>query len=336
MAPRSPLLRPSAMRPQARPVPPYAQNPVYHQQPVAPIHLSGAVQLQTGTAGGIAPAALKNPMGQDMEILEVKFEVSGSLGQNADVGVPYGGSIGCELALGSYKLTNGAVPVWNFGRAENRPGEAKIETIGFASTPYSYCSYSWRLPRPLFIPAGAALVPNFNHFGYVPFTLGVRIGYSARSVFKRPKTIYLPWVASYKSKVFNPITDASTDASDEEELINDTDRVIKLQRFTGRLQYIFPDGTTSDIDPVSVGARYLTMRMVDSYGRPIVRTYTPFHSVFSPLTRSWELEDIGAQLDPGAFYRVFLKKAAMTMASGQNGGQVQAFVSMVGWREEPV
>jgi len=320
----------------ARPVPPYAKNPVYHQQPVAPIHLSSAVQLQTGTSGGVSVAALKNPMGQDMEILEIKFEVSGLLGDNSIVGVPFGGSIGCELVLGGYKLTNGAVPVWCFGRAENISAEVKIEsTLAFAE-PLSYTAYTWRLPRPLFIPAGAVLIPKFNHFGYVPSTLGVRVGYSGRSVFKRPKSVCLPWVTAYKSKVFNPITNASTDVSQESDLINDTDKAVRLQRFVGRLQYIFPSGRASDIDPATLGARYLTMRMMDSYGRPIVRTYTPFQSVFSPVTRSWELEEVGAQLDPGAFYRVFLKKAAMTVDAGQEGGQAQAFISMVGWREESV
>lgn len=333
MAPRPQMLLPP--RAQMRPVPPYAKNPVYHQQPVAPIHLSSAVQLQAGTSGGVPSAALKNPMGADMEVLEIKFEVSGSIADNINQGVPYGGSIGCELRLGDFKLTNGSVPVWCFGRAENISAESKFDI----ADGLTYSAFSWRLPRPLFVPAGAVIVPKFNHFGYVPVTLNVRIGYSARSVVKAPKSICLPWVASYQSKVFNPISDASTDQSQEQNLINDTDKVVRLQRFVGRFQWIAPDGTTSDLDPATACARYLTMRMMDSYGRPVVRTYTPFNSVFSPVTRSWELEELGAQLDPGAFYRVFLKKAAMTMANpgvSWGLGQLQAFVSMVGWREEAV
>ena len=93
-------------------------------------------------------------------------------------------------------------------------------------------------------------------------------------------------------------------------------------------------GAVSEAQPESFGSQYLSMRMVDSYGRPTVRSYTPFRSAFSPLTRSWELEDIGAELDPGAFYRVFLKKAASVVTTP--GAQGQAFVSMVGWREEAV
>lgn len=326
-------LVPSSAAP--RPVPPYAKNPVYHQQPIAPIHLSAAVQLQTGTSGGVPAQALQNPMGQDMEILEVKFEVSGLLGEADSNGTVMGGSIGCEMDLGDYKITNNSVPLWCFGRAENLPAEVKFDT---SFGPLSYSAFSWRLPRPLFVPAGAVLLPKFNHFGYLAETLTVRVGYSARSVFKSPRSVCLPWVAAYKSKVFNPISSADKDQSQEQDLVNKTNRPLHLQRFTGRLQFTGPGaGLTSELQPASFGAKYLTMRMMDSYGRPIVRTYTPFRSVFGALTRSWELEGLGAQLDPGGFYRVFLKKAAMTMVAGgtdYNAGYAQAFVSMVGWREE--
>jgi hypothetical protein len=329
MAPRPQL----PARAQARPVPPYAKNPVYHQQPVAPIHLSSAVQLPTGTSGGVSVATLKNPMGQDMEILEIKFEVVGPLDTDSEVASAYGGSIGCELVMGNYKLTNGSIPVWCFGRAENLSAESKTDLYG-STAGLSYNAYTWRLPRPLFVPAGAVIQPKFNHFGYVPQTLTTRIGYSGRSVFKSPRAAYVPWVAAYMSKVFNPITAATTDVSSTRDLINDTDKVFHLQRFVGRTLFTSQDDLHSEAAPSPFGSRYLTMRMVDSYGRPIVRTYTPFRSVFGAPTRSWELEEIGAQLDPGAFYQVFLKKAAMTMAANQDAGQIQAFVSMVGWREE--
>lgn len=319
----------------SRSIPPYDSNPVYHQQPIAPVHLSASTVIQSGASSGVPVQALQNPMGQDMEILEVKFEISGlSIGDALNAtAYPFGGTIACEMKMGSLKVTQGAVPVWNFGRAENLSAETKVDGGTLV-----YNSYSWRLPRPLFVPAGAVLAPTFNHLGFAAEDLNVRVGYSARTVFKTPRVVYVPWVAGYQSKAFDPISSAGSDSSTAQNLVNDTERSFHLQRFTGRLQWQSPavNMRVFEEGPPTMGSRYITMRMVDSYGRPIVRTYTPFRSVFGALTRSWELEELGAELDPGAYYRVFLKKEAVTMAVGQDAGSIQAFVSMVGWREEPV
>lgn len=324
-------LPPSAV-PRLRP--PYNQNPVYHGLPAAsPIHLSSSIVLASGAAGTVPVAALKNPMGADMEILEIKFEVSGLYPPiNSVRGVAFGGTVSCALSLGGYELTNGSIPVWGFGRAENLSAENKVNNPSDTALSRNWSAYTWRLPRPLYVPADAVVLPNFVHTGFITEALNVRIGYSARSVFVKPKTVCLPWVAQYTSKAFNPIETAGTDQSAELDLVNDTDKTFRLQRFTGRTLYIDPAGNASEDSPQSFGSQQLTMRMVDSYGRPLVRNFTPFRSVFGALTRSWELENVGAELDPGAYYRVFLKNGSVTPATP--GAQGQAFVTMVGWREE--
>jgi hypothetical protein len=261
-------------------------------------------------------------MGQDMELLEIKFELSG--GQIGDFAAVFGGTIWCDLTLGSIKLTNGSIPVWGFGRAENL--EAEIKSDGPTRT--TFCSYSWRLPRPLFIPAGAVLVPNFTHTGFVPDTINVRVGYSGRTVFTKPKKLYVPWVAKYVSKAFNPAGNAGVDRSSELDLVNPNPELFYLQRFVGRTQVI-SSISASENEPQSFGSQRLLMRMTDSYGRPIVRDFTPFKSVFGALTRSWEMDN-GAELDPEAYYLVELKKEADT---DPGDATAQAFVSMVGWRE---
>jgi hypothetical protein len=272
-------------------------------------------------------------MGQDMELLEIKFELEAASDAVLNgFGMPLGGSIWCDLSMGSLKLTNGAVPVWSFGRAENLSGETKFGQG--ATQRLSYNGYTWRLPRPLYVPAGTVVAPSFSHTGFVPGNINVRIGYSGRTITKKPKVAYVPWVTAYASPAFNPITAAIKVASTEQDLINLTDKPIHLQRFVGRTFFTDQDGRVWEHQPYSLGSQYLTMRMNDSYGRPLVRNYTPFRSVFGALTRSWELEELGAQLDPQAYYRVFLNKAAMVMNLDQQTAQAQAFISMVGWREE--
>lgn len=309
--------------PQTRPRVP--TDPVYTQQsPASPVHLSGSLVMRSGTNGAVPQAALKNPMGQDMEILEIKFELSGpSYLSSASA---WGATIQCDLQMGAYKLTNGAIPVWNFGRSENLDGEMKFDVSSVQAQQATYIAYSWRLPRPLFVPAGAVVVPNFTHTGMVAESINTRIGYSARTVFRQPRTLHVPWVAKYVSKAFNPIENAGVDSSSELDLVNPNPEVFHLQRFTGRVL-----GGLNENTPQSFGSRDLNIRITDSYGRPIVRSYTPFRSVFGALTRSWDMDN-GATLDPESFYRVNLRKDAAAMATpGAIAGQ--AFIAMVGWRE---
>lgn len=301
-------------------------NPMYSQQPAAsPIHLSSSVVVTSGGSGAPAVAAYRNPMGQDMELLEVKFELmAANLAGSAPV---LGGTVWCELTMGGIKITNGSIPVWNFGRVEgSRSGEAKSDNTDNVV----FASYAWRLPRPLFIPAGAVVTPKIVHAGFIPNAINVRVGYSARTVFTKPKKIYVPWVAKYASKAFSPISAAGVDASTELDLVNPNPERVYLQRFIGRTQLL--TNQTSSEASQETPSQFLMVRMTDSYGRPIVRDYTPFRSVFGALTRSWEMDN-GSWLDPEAYYIVQLRKDAMTVAAGSANAIVQAFVSVVGWRE---
>lgn len=325
-------LDPRQPRPQVLiPTRPPPKNPIYTQRPAAsPVHLSSSIVLAPGSSGTVPIEALKNPMGQDMELLEIKFELSGSA--VGGLVAAFGATIGCELMLGQHKITGSAVPVWNFGRAENLTAETKYDNNA-GGDDLAFVSYSWRLPRPLYIPAGAVLTPKFSHNGMVAAAVNTRVGYSARTIFARPKVLYMPWVASYKSKAFNPISAAGVDNSSELDLVNPHPEVLHLQRFVGRALVISAaDGSTGELGSQAFCSQSLSLRMTDSYGRPVVRDYTVFDQVFSALTRSWDMDN-GAGLDPQSYYLVNLKKAAATYGVGNTNDSAQAFISMVGWRE---
>lgn len=306
--------------------PPPEANPklIYNNQsPATPIHLSASIVLNSGSSGSVSPAVLKNPMGQDMEILEIKFELSAVNAKSAGLG----GTVLTSLALDALKITNAAVPLWGFGRAENLTGERKNSLNGATR---GFLSYSWRLPRPLFVPAGSAVIPDFTHRGDIPDAVNVRVGYSARTVKTKPRVVYIPWVARYISKSFD-LSEAITDSSNELDLVNPHKEVLHLQRFTGRTMVQSVSGGTQTVaenNPL-LTSRYLKMRMVDSYGRPVVRTFSPFGSVFAAGSRSWEMDN-GAMLDPQSFYIVDLTKEAMAPEVTSYG---QAQIAVVGWRE---
>lgn len=329
------ILPPSA---RSRGIPPYPQDPRYHQQPVSPIHMSGSIVLQPGASGSIPTSSLLNPIGMDMEILEIKFEISGT-GNSTDPSVPtvqvspcFGGTIACELLLGTIKLTNGAIPVWLFGRLENPGAQSDVQDI-VSGTSYAY--HSWRLPRPLFIPAGTTITPNFTHTGLVPDALNVRIAYSGRSVSKQPKKIHVPWVASYVSKVFIPVSTSGLDRSSDTDLINPSDDPLHLQRLTAHTINIFQAAGSQILEdgfPQFVASQAMKIRITDSFGRPIVRSFTTIQSVFSSATQSWEMDN-GAIVDPHSFYIVDtrLTGSAASIAAGLS---TQMHIGMVGWHEE--
>lgn len=313
--------------------PPEARPQIYNSpSPSTPLHLSASVLLNSGGSASVNPTALKNPMGQDMEILEVKFELSSDFVGGDPVAL--GGTIFAELALGQLGLTNAAVPCWGFGRAENLAGESKTDL----DQDRCYLAYSWRLPRPLFVPADQTVVPKFSHRGDIPNSVNVRIGYSCRTVKTKPRVVYVPWVARYISTAY-PLATAFAESSNELDLVNPHKEVLHLQRFTGRALATLVTSATvqpnSERQPFAFGAKYTQLRMTDSYGRPLIRTFTPFRSAFAAGSRSWELDN-GTTLDPLAHYRVDLKHDAMTLSAGYAGTFGQAQVSMVGWREVPL
>lgn len=297
-----------------------------------PIHLTATTSLASNTTGGVNTVALKNPMGGAMEVHEIKFQVTGPLSQtNANV---FGGIIAAKLDIGSHPLTNGYVPIWSLGRSLGLGAENLIRNVNNAIS-----EFSWRLARPLYVPADAVITPTFQHRGLITNSLSVRVSYVGRSFNRRgplPQKVYIPYASAYVSKNFS-IDSADTDESTELELINPFDSPLFIQRFTGRCQFYWNDGsannyaTDSQMGSIVSGGQLMTVRMVDSNGRPIIRNFTVFYTAFPQPTRSWEL-DGKAVMDPQSYYRVFTRKSAPTAALNIPA-TTQIFVGCVGWRE---
>lgn len=304
-----------------------------------PIHLTASTTLAANSTGGVNAIALKNPLGQAMEILEIKFQ----LYQDELQIVNLLGTIACKLDLGKYPLTGGYVPLWCMGRAENLYSE-------MVSDPSSKCvnEFTWRLPKPLYVPADAVVLPTFQHRGLIKQDIQIRISYSARSIpagAALPSRVALPYAAAWSAKSFY-IYDAGTDASRETDLVNPFDEPLHLQRFTGRVGMASLAQDTGEVNQITDGAgegyggygrdytptALYSIRMVDSYGRPLVRTLLPFRTVFSGVTRSWEVAE--ATIDPRAYVLAHLKKTepAGTLSELLPVLITQAYVGMVGYR----
>src|SRR5258708_39811640 len=92
---------------------------------------------------------LQNPHRTAMLIDEIRFHATA----NAEAALL---STRCQFRIGRNELTNGWVPLQMFGKSIN-PNDC-TNTSG-ATNPLIVAS--WKLPRPLYVPAGEVLIPNF-------------------------------------------------------------------------------------------------------------------------------------------------------------------------------
>ena len=303
-----------------------------------PLHLTASSTFSSGSGGGVNAVSLKNPMGRAMEILEIKWQVSLDTSTNpltsGDGTGVLGGSMACKLQLGELPLTNGFVPVWSFGRSDLISPEVCVDN--FNSREYS--EYNWRLSRPLYVPAGAVVLPTFQHRGLLASDITVTISYSARDLpdgYTPPSKEAVPYASSYITKSFL-LTAAGTDVSNETDLSNPFEETLILQRMTGRVPVISSavPGFAYENDAASVPGAQMNIRIVDSYGRPIIRDFAPMRQAFSQVTRSWEMDGQSINMEPKSFYRAYIRFDApinTIVSSAVLYGQ--GHVGLVGYRE---
>lgn len=308
-----------------------------------PIHLSATATVASNSSAGVNAAALKNPSGGPMEIHQIKWELQIPSASVSFTGAVAGGVIACKLEMGGHALTNGYVPVWNFVRPNSILNEILINTGATAAGQVSV--FTWTLPRPLYVPDGVVVTPTLQHRGLYTSSINVRVSFGARTFRSKsgpPKKIYLPYVSSYVSKNFDANAD-DTDQSTELDLVNPFDQPLRLQRLTGRAQFLnsnkngsgtiyVDEGYNGSSSGASPGEEMLKLRIFDSNGRPIVRNPTILRSIFPTSTRSWEFDN-GAVMDPQSYYRILVNKSAPLAGTSSDPVFCQAFVGAVGWRE---
>lgn len=301
-----------------------------------PSNLTATATLQSNSQGGVNAIALKNPLGGPMELLEVAWELQ------ANAAAISGGAVGCKLDLGNLELTNGFVPIWCFGAGRYLEAEPwwRMYTPEAANTGVPI-HYIWKLDHPLYIPSGAVVQPQFQHFGQIKDTIDVRISYRVRMLPKHytpPAKIPVPYVAAFTSKVFrNPLTpDTDEDHSTETDLLNKNEQPLRVRRFIGRFgSSLITEGIPFESRPLygPAAAEYTEVKMVSSQGDKVIQYAIPFRQAFPGPIRAWEVD---FSLPPKQYMLVDLfKRAFPVTAAAATQLLSQAFVSMVGSREVP-
>jgi hypothetical protein len=313
--------------------------------------LTASTTVTANSASGANVIALRNPTGKAMDILEVKFALRMVQPAGGNPFGCFGGAVACKMDLGKIPLSGGFVPVWCFGRADNLQTETRFGTLtqGSGVVITSYFDGSWKLPRPLYIPAGAVVSAAFQHLGLFQYDVQARISYSGRTHADGeapPKTICVPYAAAFRSKVMDASA-VNSDASTEADLANPFSEPIQLQRFVGRVMTIPSTLAQSsfEVGYPTIGHEMMKVRMVDSHGRPIiggngagdgaggVQDFASFRQAFGAETRSWEMEN-GAVLEPDGYYIASLKQDVALAGVPDSGVLLsQAQIAFNGWRE---
>lgn len=292
--------------------------PVFPASQSRPIHLTASAVIAAASQGGVNAISLKNPLAQPMEIHEIKWQMLSLAATKLA-----GGAAACKLDLGSIPITNGFVPLFAFGRCSNQ----LAEEVGPSGQRVG--EFSWKLARPLYIPPDGVLLPTFENRSLASSSLTIRVSYSGRTLPRgyRPKRVYVPYASAYASKVMDAAS-ADTDSSKETDLVNQADSPLYLQHFCGRLiTYRVSDGFYHDVIAEVAGGMSISVKVTSSSGEQLVRDFTQFRQVFSAPYRTWNA--YGAVIPPGNFILAELSKTAESLASAN----VQAVISMVGWRE---
>lgn len=323
-----------------------------------PIVLRAEATLVSNSDGEVSASSLTNSSGEPMEIHEFIFSVRPSdttletIDENISGISPTGGQVAIGLSVKNaddfgYALSNGPVPLWNYGQARLLGEETASQTFALVNPSplqqltFSTGAYLWKLDHPMYVPNGGRIVPVLKSLGAFPTNVVVGITAVGRILPSTPlKSSYkVPWVCSWVSKSWT-IGQTGVDASPDNSLWNPFSKPVTIERFTGRIPMLFESTPTApqtgsllvmtEVSKNSYYAQNFWLTMRDSVGNPLVRKRTLFRSVFESATRTWEARHI---LPPGQYHRINVSKTALATPTETTLSRGSVSVASVGWRE---
>jgi hypothetical protein len=294
---------------------------------ISPIVLRASTTILPNQKLELNTPDLQNPFRTAMLLDEVQVFVSNAGASTSDA---TGFLTRLRLKLGRHPLTNEFVHVPMLGK--------RLNDFYIDSNTQSPV-YTWRLPKPLYVPATEFVVPTvFYDPSFlvqagvsVPASLTVSVVYRGRSLSKHspiPQTVKMPWATEYFTDALlgGSGTDPHLLESTEVNLINPFDESLRLQRFIGR--HIVTSGAfIRETQAEGADRSVVDVRMVDSQNRYAIKNLTRFANVFLGTDKAWTVNTL---LDPKQF---FLLGYEADFSTQEGEPYFQGLVSMVGHRE---
>ncbi len=259
---------------------------------VSPVILSSSCVVAANNSAIPDSGQLSYPFRKAIVVEEIRYTMTLLVDGGAHA-ANIGAIVSTKLALGQKFLTKDFVPVWLLGTVMSHLDEQGPDTT--ATPPKCVSSYRWRLPVPLYVEAGQVLSSVFargadGQSGNV----NVQVSYVGKTVAPnqpRPSVIAVPFVASFVSVLGQVYAQ-----SNENHLFNIFDYPLRIQRLTGRLLSLQPQG----VDPIvalegltpAVAGGAITLLMDDSWGGKMVGNNTGPGDVFDCLRGGWTVDTI--------------------------------------------
>lgn len=299
-----------------------------------PFLVSAHASIGAGSSPNVE--ALRAPQDCPVEISEIRFMLSD---ENATLEYPslyapsgtvvdltgnnrslnLGNVIAAQFTLGQAPLTSGMVPI----AALCHPGNLLMDGYHFR----------WKLPYPIYVPAGELIQPAFSsNFDRV---FGVRVSYVGRTAAnkKQPSKMRLPYVCSYRGPAVSLDGTTTIIKSTERDLSNGLATPLNVTHFVGRLLVFFATDTyVLYVDGASSAGLTDTFlaKMLRSDGFSCIRDYVPFYTAFFGSGRKFVCPHV---VPAKTHYKVTITNSGASFSLSSIIVKCLPVIAMHGWRE---
>lgn len=321
----------------------------------APFLASGSVTLGPSESGVVDTQRTSIAFRKPIMLDEIRFQASIALDLTGNLAtINLGDNVRARIQLGRFAMSNSFVPIWHFGSRLNLEHTVDSSTVDLGVFRTNISHFRWRLPRPMFIPAGQSVITEFFRTPLTQSALDATcwVSYAGRYLapdVEIPKETCVPYVTAYLlPQLRSAITSVATGQSGENDLYNPFSQPFHVQRAIGRLLQVTNDGgavrsylenSSPNANAIGALANRMNIKMWDSYGREIANAppladisggsmsiMVPFNDAFVYPRAAWTFHRTMSARE--RYYVQWLD------TNPENVDSMTPSVSIVGWRKE--
>ncbi len=270
-----------------------------------------SVDITAGSSAQPDSGALQHPFRLPMVIDEISMttKIAPSF-----TGSP-GGSIQTKFKMNTLDLMSDPIPLWSFNPTTDTFRESSVGSAFESVDQYVFTNFLWKLPKPLYVPSGGALVPVVNRISDNGGSARVDFAYHGRTVLDpvAPNKIAVPFIGVF----IQPYT-AAAGQSNARNLYNPFQVPLHVQRLVLRA-YI---NNSVERTSYTTSDGY-TIKLTNSNGVMFTRDFVPYSAAVNRSAGGTAV--LGITIPP--------KQWITTEIVGTTTG-TNIDVTAIGWREE--
>lgn len=260
--------------------------------------LSAQATLLAGQIVTLDTTALRNPFRSGLWCYGIRHHIT----SNAASGANRAAFIEVQFNMGRHFFSERPIPVplldrmWN-NDVDNGENCSTMNSGGTATASIGN-HFTWKFPKPLYIPEGEVLVAKY--YNPATATTGVITSYVCQSADgPAPLEINLPFLSVWTAGGGIGGATKFTDASNENDLVNPYPEHAVVKRINGRISRSYLNDAQNFATSVSIPGLKVKAWATSSSGQAIVRDPAFWSHLFQMQFRSWLTNSV---LSPGESY----------------------------------